>query len=84
MTILEIITGEPPWGDKKDPAILHDVIIKKAIPNRPEAHIPSESKHGDVLWSLLISCWRFSPEQRLSVNEVMNIVGDASSVLLVA
>ncbi|KAG8710635.1 hypothetical protein FRC08_016918 [Ceratobasidium sp. 394] len=65
MTILEIITGKEPYFYLTSlVALVKAVAIKNEIPRRPEEHIPSNSQHGDTLWSLLQSCWEFEPEKR--------------------
>lgn len=46
------------------------VVVDKTSPERPEAHIPTNSEDGDKLWSLLKSCWEFEPERRVYVAEV--------------
>ncbi|KAG9088921.1 hypothetical protein FRC06_001779 [Ceratobasidium sp. 370] len=48
--------------------------IKNEIPKRPEESIPSNSQHGDALWSLLQSCWEFKPEKRPSAAKVAEIM----------
>ncbi|KAF8602659.1 kinase-like protein [Ceratobasidium sp. AG-I] len=74
MTLLEIISGRPPYANiKGDAAVIYAIVDKKEIPKRP-TRIPSESKKGDLLWSLLQECWAFNPRNRpgaAKVEEVM-------------
>ncbi|KAG8687059.1 hypothetical protein FRC09_013723, partial [Ceratobasidium sp. 395] len=70
MTILEAITGDVPWTGKSERAVMFAITIKRVCPERPETHIPSESEHGDTLWTLLKSCWEFEPEKRPSAANV--------------
>ncbi|KAG9125982.1 hypothetical protein FRC07_005362 [Ceratobasidium sp. 392] len=50
------------------------VAIKNEIPKRPEEHIPLHSQRGEVLWSLLKSCWEFEPEKRPDAGSVTEIM----------
>ncbi|KAG9081613.1 hypothetical protein FRC07_014469, partial [Ceratobasidium sp. 392] len=50
------------------------VAIKNEIPKRPEEHIPLNSQRGEVLWSLLKSCWEFEPEKRPDAGSVAEIM----------
>ncbi|KAG9075692.1 hypothetical protein FS749_012612 [Ceratobasidium sp. UAMH 11750] len=71
----EIMTGKVPYYYRSSvPALLKTIFIDKEIPKRPEENIPSNSKHGDVLWSLLQRCWEYKPEKRPSTPEVAEIV----------
>ncbi|KAG8739607.1 hypothetical protein FRC12_016264 [Ceratobasidium sp. 428] len=74
MTILEAITGDVPWTGKSERAVLFAITIKRGCPERPEEYIPSNSEHGDTLWSLLKSCWEFQPEGRPSAADVAQAV----------
>ncbi|KAG8736308.1 hypothetical protein FRC10_009470, partial [Ceratobasidium sp. 414] len=50
------------------------VMVLKEPPARPEAHIPSGSRHGDALWLLLKRCWANEPEERPKASEVAEIM----------
>ncbi|KAG8737953.1 hypothetical protein FRC10_007467 [Ceratobasidium sp. 414] len=73
MTILETLTGMVPFSDKNNIAVLTAVITHK-IPTRPENNIPSNSRHGDILWSLLKRCWDPDPVERPSAAQVAGIM----------
>ncbi|QRV92191.1 Tyrosine-protein kinase SPK-1 [Ceratobasidium sp. AG-Ba] len=79
MTILEAITGNMPWPDLSERSVIFAVTIKKAHPERPEAHIPTYSERGDILWSLLKECWESDPESRPDVEQVRNIMKTVTS-----
>ncbi|QRW11620.1 WD repeat and SOCS box-containing protein 1 [Ceratobasidium sp. AG-Ba] len=70
MTILETITSEVPWYGKSDPMVMFAVVMNKTNPDRPVSQIPPNSKYGDTLWTLLILCWLFEPEERPSAEFV--------------
>ncbi|KAG9091676.1 hypothetical protein FS749_016360 [Ceratobasidium sp. UAMH 11750] len=77
MTILEILTGKVPYFYITNVvAIITAIVVKKEAPKRPEGHVPSKSRHGDTLWSLLQSCWEFEPEKRPSAVKVAEILLD--------
>ncbi|KAJ1300152.1 hypothetical protein OPQ81_011905 [Rhizoctonia solani] len=63
MTILEIITGSPPWVGMLDVAVVYN-LVKKAHPPRPEAYMPTGNRTSDLLWELMVKCWRSEPQQR--------------------
>ncbi|KAG8781498.1 hypothetical protein FRC12_021845 [Ceratobasidium sp. 428] len=71
-TILETITGALPWAGKADPAVMAAVMIKKSHPERPLKHIPEESEHGDILWSMLERCWAYNPGDRPTAAEIQD------------
>ncbi|CAE6540203.1 unnamed protein product [Rhizoctonia solani] len=63
MTILEIITGSPPYAQLRDVAVFNQV-TKKIYPNRPLEQIPIDNKLADLIWSLLKRCWSYNPKDR--------------------
>ncbi|CUA73158.1 hypothetical protein RSOLAG22IIIB_10598 [Rhizoctonia solani] len=69
MTILEVITGLPPYESLGELAALAK-IMTKTHPERPEAHIPSGVEQADRLWSLLTDCWSPNPDDRPTASEV--------------
>ncbi|CUA78457.1 Phytosulfokine receptor 1 [Rhizoctonia solani] len=65
MTLLEVITGKPPFCHlSREQAVYHAIAFKKEIPARPESFIPSNSRDGEAFWSLLVACWAYEPEKR--------------------
>ncbi|KAG8712062.1 hypothetical protein FRC08_015072, partial [Ceratobasidium sp. 394] len=79
MTILETITGRIPWHGKTDTAVACAVMIMKVHPERPQDHIPEGSRHGNILWSLLQSCWAYEPDDRPSATQVKERVSTCGS-----
>ncbi|KAG8737465.1 hypothetical protein FRC12_017156, partial [Ceratobasidium sp. 428] len=65
MTILETITGNVPYGNKNDRAIICSVILGE-VPERPNPTTLLGRKEGDVLWVLLLGCWSYEPKDRPS------------------
>lgn len=74
MTILETLTGEVPFSDAKDRTIYTAVVHKKRTPRRPEAVIPPQSICGNMLWTLLTSCWARKPQLRPSALQVRDFM----------
>ncbi|KAG8730097.1 hypothetical protein FRC11_007426, partial [Ceratobasidium sp. 423] len=72
MTMLEVITGRVPYDGKGDFAVLK-LVSKKKHPERPNEHIPTESRDGNKLWRLLKKCWAHDPEKRPSASRVAEI-----------
>ncbi|KAG8685390.1 hypothetical protein FRC11_010664, partial [Ceratobasidium sp. 423] len=73
MTILETFTRKPPYASLSDGSVL-SVILKKKFPARPEQEIPVESPYGNILWTLLRSCWSHNPNMRPNVRAVRYIL----------
>ncbi|KDN46658.1 hypothetical protein RSAG8_04038, partial [Rhizoctonia solani AG-8 WAC10335] len=82
MTILEAITGQLPFADKQEMAVMLAVCFKQETPTRPTAQIPANSRHGDKLWKLLCRCWS-RLEERPSAAEVRGIMGTVTKEGLV-
>ncbi|CUA69683.1 Ephrin type-A receptor 7 [Rhizoctonia solani] len=73
MTILEIITGKPPYPEKSDQAVMF-CVWRGTYPDRPE-EIPDGSEQGDILWTLLCLCWSKKADERPRAAEVTEVVG---------
>ncbi|KAG9076800.1 hypothetical protein FS749_011373 [Ceratobasidium sp. UAMH 11750] len=73
MTILEAITGTPPWTGKAELAVIF-AVVSKECPQRPLEHIPADSSRGDMLWTLLKRCWLYEPGDRPSASEVKDFM----------
>jgi len=65
MTILEILTGRPPFSHRRhDSSVICDIFYGR----RP--HRPANSDLTDSIWALIQSCWRQEPLQRPNINVV--------------
>ncbi|KAF8602010.1 kinase-like protein [Ceratobasidium sp. AG-I] len=87
MTILETLTGKVPYYGRTDPGVFAAVVIKKEPPLRPEDSIPTNSEDGNKLWSLLIACWAYKPENRPTVDDICstnNILVSADGILKIS
>ncbi|KAF8593915.1 kinase-like protein [Ceratobasidium sp. AG-I] len=67
---METITGQMPYAGKTDHAVYFAVAVTKEPPTRPEEYIPSNSPHGEELWSLLLRCWTYESKDRPSAANV--------------
>ena len=54
--------------------VFGDVVARRSLPLRPEATIPSASRHGDSLWELLTICWAYDPSTRPEAAHVLDEV----------
>ncbi|CAE6522169.1 unnamed protein product [Rhizoctonia solani] len=72
MTILEAFTGEVPFSDKSESAVLGDVMLRRKIPTRREAYFPSDDAQKETLWRLLERCWDSRPRERPSAKDVQD------------
>ncbi|KAG8761765.1 hypothetical protein FRC11_013221, partial [Ceratobasidium sp. 423] len=53
MTMLEIMSGELPYAEKPDLAVM-SLVQRGKHPERPEDNIPPSSRDGDKFWKLLL------------------------------
>ncbi|QRV89341.1 Tyrosine kinase catalytic domain protein [Ceratobasidium sp. AG-Ba] len=77
MTILEIITGQIPFGQASVHAVVYGK-INNEIPQRPQTFIPENSPDGDKLWLLLCKCWSREPADRPTSGEVLETLRSIS------
>lgn len=70
MASLELLTGKQPWSHRKrDASVIHDIVVLKKTPPRPEEN-SVELWLSDDLWSLMQECWRGDADRRPSMAEV--------------
>ncbi|KAG9084174.1 hypothetical protein FS749_005426 [Ceratobasidium sp. UAMH 11750] len=81
MTILEAFTGRVPYSGKVDLAVINAVVQDKKMPDRPQ-EIPANVVWGDMLWSLLINCWCYTPSERPAAPEVSKHLQKISELTL--
>ncbi|KAG9122271.1 hypothetical protein FRC07_001436, partial [Ceratobasidium sp. 392] len=67
---METFTGQVPYFGKTDIGVLSAVAMRKEVPPRPINQIPTDSRQGDLLWSLLKGCWSNEPSDRPTSLEV--------------
>ncbi|CAE6525260.1 unnamed protein product, partial [Rhizoctonia solani] len=72
MTILEVITSRPPWYQiQRETAVLLAVCSGR-LHERPN-EIPCNSRDGNDLWDLLVSCWETEPNKRPTAEDVGDV-----------
>ncbi|CAE6444971.1 unnamed protein product [Rhizoctonia solani] len=79
MTILEVFTGTVPFPGMHTAAVMMK-IVNGIHPARPEKHIPTGDDQADLLWSLLVDCWAFRPEDRPTAADVKYRMSAIASV----
>ncbi|KAF8517273.1 kinase-like protein, partial [Hysterangium stoloniferum] len=68
MTILEMVTGKPPYFETtNDPAVILN-ITGGTIPSRPE--LSAALFLSDHLWDLCRQCWRLDPQERPLIQQI--------------
>ncbi|KAG9122147.1 hypothetical protein FRC07_001600, partial [Ceratobasidium sp. 392] len=78
----ETFTGNIPYPEKNEIAVITAVVSLKELPERPLEHIPDGRKHGDLLWRLLTQCWAYEPADRPSAEEVKSAISNIASETL--
>ncbi|CUA67186.1 Tyrosine-protein kinase SPK-1 [Girardia tigrina] [Rhizoctonia solani] len=73
MTILEAITGKPPYSEKSEQAVMF-CVWRGVHPERP-TEISPQSEQGEILWLLLGRCWSNDIQERPSSAEVAEAMG---------
>ncbi|KAG8795461.1 hypothetical protein FRC12_014278 [Ceratobasidium sp. 428] len=74
MTILEIISRQLPYAEIKHEAAVMMTVLRQQHPKRPEDTIPTDSRQGNTLWSLLKSCWNWDPQDRPEAPHIVNTI----------
>jgi serine/threonine protein kinase len=69
MAILELLTGKYPFADRKrDASVIHDVVVRKLTPARPQGC----AALSEGLWQLLMTCWHNTAAIRPSMANVVS------------
>ncbi|CEL53472.1 RGS domain-containing serine/threonine-protein kinase A OS=Dictyostelium discoideum GN=rckA PE=1 SV=1 [Rhizoctonia solani AG-1 IB] len=71
MTSLEILTDEPPFGQKTRGTKIIQMIGTNKRPERANHPKIEEYEHSDEIWRLFEDCWKRQPEERPSAREVV-------------
>ncbi|KAF9259164.1 kinase-like protein, partial [Marasmius fiardii PR-910] len=69
-TVLEVMTGKPPFLELNDGAVLHQVINNKARPARP-----TDGWCYDDVWNLVTIGWKEDPRQRPGAASISAYLG---------
>ncbi|KAF8670154.1 Protein tyrosine kinase [Rhizoctonia solani] len=70
MTMLETMTGLPPYHGSSNEAVVVRKITTGIHPNRPVKCFMNSSEHSDVIWSVFTDCWSFDPLRRPRAEEI--------------
>jgi hypothetical protein len=69
------MTGNLPYATVAEQAILHEVVVKKEPPSRPDSFPPAqESDLSTNLWLLLTRCWNNEARKRPTAVQVIRDV----------
>ncbi|KAM6503065.1 Protein kinase-like domain containing protein [Amanita muscaria] len=71
MTILELLTHERPYAHIARSTVVIKRMEKGIPPDRPSDARAIERGLDDRMWRLLLSCWSFQPEDRPSIQELL-------------
>jgi len=75
MVILEVLSGKVPFTQLKDFIVMRKV-IEGERPGRPEG--AEGSRFTDDLWQMLNRCWETQPENRPSIQAVLEFLEQVS------
>ncbi|CAE6511723.1 unnamed protein product [Rhizoctonia solani] len=73
MTMLEIFTGDVPYPNCRTEIGIIRTVERGTLPDRPTPYLGNDRK-GDMMWHLLLSCWRREVRERPSSGEVFDTV----------
>lgn len=65
MTVLEILSGHPPFSHRR-----HDTNVICDIYHGRRPTRPPNSEITDSIWALIQNCWNQAPDQRVNINAV--------------
>ncbi|KAF8892661.1 kinase-like domain-containing protein [Infundibulicybe gibba] len=66
MACLELLTGKYPFAHcKRDAAVIHDIVVLKRTPRRPEGQCVT-----DDMWAMMQRCWRSDSSARPSMGDI--------------
>ncbi|EMD31572.1 hypothetical protein CERSUDRAFT_162806 [Gelatoporia subvermispora B] len=76
MTMLEIFTGEPPFGrHTRDQQVV--VTVSRGVrPSRPGDEVAQRGLSDDM-WDLIVQCWQSDPQTRPSMTDVNERIREA-------
>ncbi|KAG9123213.1 hypothetical protein FRC07_000092, partial [Ceratobasidium sp. 392] len=63
MTILEVLTGQLPYVERRSEAYVTLAVVKGILPERP-TQLMGDTSFGDERWEFLKECWKTEPELR--------------------
>ncbi|KAG9120049.1 GTP-binding protein Rho1 [Ceratobasidium sp. 392] len=69
MTIYETTTGDVPYADKTDRAVLVDIIVHRRTPSW-DARLARLTSEKGQLWRLMTECWSHDSQRRPPAREV--------------
>ncbi|CAE6449607.1 unnamed protein product [Rhizoctonia solani] len=71
MTMLNVMTGQPPFADKWEASVIIEVVYKKGQPSQPDF---GQNLQGDAakvkMWDLLKWCFAYEPGDRPKASQV--------------
>ncbi|KDN33503.1 hypothetical protein RSAG8_13404, partial [Rhizoctonia solani AG-8 WAC10335] len=70
MTILETLTGTPPYNEVTQDMVVLRNIIGGVCPARSKVYLPVTNIQADAVWLLLLHCWAPDPLTRPSAFDV--------------
>ncbi|CAE6469763.1 unnamed protein product [Rhizoctonia solani] len=70
MTMLEIFTRDVPYPDCRSDFSVITRVTQGTLPTRPIKQLKNDHQ-GDLMWQLLLDCWRRTPRERPSSRKVV-------------
>ncbi|TDL27047.1 kinase-like protein [Rickenella mellea] len=80
MVVLQLITREVPFSEKRNDAQVLFALKDCQIPNRPTNDISNRELHDD-LWNLLRRCWECDPLKRPMASELLATIDQQNVVV---
>ncbi|CUA75823.1 putative WD repeat-containing protein alr2800 [Nostoc sp, PCC 7120] [Rhizoctonia solani] len=70
MTMLEILTGDVPYPDRRTDFAVLMTVQRGMLPTRPIKRLGDDRK-GNMMWDLLVQCWNREPGDRPSSRQLV-------------
>jgi len=68
MTVYQVLTGKWPFYPKREAEVMHAVISGERPPKPENAE---EIEMTEVVWELLVECWREDRTKRPNISEIL-------------
>ncbi|EUC63329.1 tyrosine kinase catalytic domain protein, partial [Rhizoctonia solani AG-3 Rhs1AP] len=70
MTMLNVMTGQPPFAEKWEASVIIEVVYKKRQPSQPNFGPSLQGDAANKMWDLLKWCFAYEPGDRPKASQV--------------
>jgi hypothetical protein len=74
VVLQEILTGNIPFREMKDPTVILEVAHNRRTPKVPELQTEPVSPRASIMFGILHWCWQHDPSERAKAHEIAGLV----------